>query len=87
MWTAQIIDQTARSVQSDLDQHSSQKLFVSASVRKEYSDRKLDLQLRGIDIDSNFSLTISFARAKQGMTERRQRYSFVALHTVKKNEK
>ena len=33
----EIRDQTARSVQSDLDQHFPQKLFVSSSVRKELS--------------------------------------------------
>ena len=35
MWTVQIRDQTARSVQSDLDLHCPQKLLVSSTVRKE----------------------------------------------------
>ena len=35
MWTVWIRDQTARSVQSDLDLHCPQKLLVSSSVRKE----------------------------------------------------
>ena len=36
MWTVWIRDQTARSVQSDLDLHSPQELFVSSTVRKTY---------------------------------------------------
>ena len=35
MWTVQIRDQTAHSVQSDLDIHCPQKLLVSSSVRKD----------------------------------------------------
>ena len=37
MWTVQIKDQTARSVQSDLDLHCPRKLLVSSSVRKNYT--------------------------------------------------
>ena len=36
MWTVQIRDQTAHSVQSDLDLHCPQKLLVSSSVRKKF---------------------------------------------------
>ena len=35
MWTVKIRDQTARSVQFDVDLHCPQKLLVSALVRKE----------------------------------------------------
>ena len=35
MWEVYIRDQTARSVQSDLDLHSPQKLLGSSTVRKE----------------------------------------------------
>ena len=35
MWTVWIKDQTARSVQSDLDLRCPQKLLVSSTVRKE----------------------------------------------------
>ena len=34
-WTVQMTDQTAPSLQSDLDLHCSQKLLVSSSVRKD----------------------------------------------------
>ena len=37
MWTVSIRNQTACSVQSDLDLHSLQKLIVSSSVRKKLS--------------------------------------------------
>ena len=37
MWTEWLRDQTARSVQSDLDQHSPQQPLVSSSVRKDLS--------------------------------------------------
>ena len=37
MWTLYIIDQTAYSVQSDLDQHRPQILIVSSIARKELS--------------------------------------------------
>ena len=35
MWTVYIRDQTARSVQSDLDLHCPQKLLLSSTVGKE----------------------------------------------------
>ena len=35
MWTVQIKDQTARSVQSDLNLHCPHKLLVSLSLKKE----------------------------------------------------
>ena len=41
MWTAQIRDQTAHSVQSDLDLYCPQKLLVSSSVRKELNNKPL----------------------------------------------
>ena len=37
MRTVYIRDQTARSVQSDLDLHSLQKLYVPSSVKKEFA--------------------------------------------------
>ena len=40
MWIVLIRDQSARSVQSDLDLHCPQKLLVSSSVRKELIGKK-----------------------------------------------
>ena len=39
MWTVWMKDQTARSVQSDLDLHCPQKILVSSSGKK-YTDGK-----------------------------------------------
>ena len=41
MWTVYIRDQTARSVQSDLDVHCPQKLLVSSTVMKDLSPSSL----------------------------------------------
>ena len=40
MWTMQIKDQTACSVQSDLDLHCPQKLLVLSTVRKEFRGKQ-----------------------------------------------
>ena len=53
MWTVQIADQTAHSVQSHLDLHCPQKLLVSSSVGKE-------LILYSIDTHFDASITDSF---------------------------
>ena len=45
MWTVQIRDQTARSVQSDLDLHCPQKLLVLSIVGNELNANEIKKQI------------------------------------------
>ena len=46
MWTVEIRDQTAHSVQSDLDLHCPQKLLVSSTIGKELKPCKMQMKDR-----------------------------------------
>ena len=48
MWTVKITDQTAHSVQSDLDLHCPQKLIVLSSVRTELTEKNILLIMQSL---------------------------------------